>query len=70
MFRSKEEKLQLLDKAIQVHDGNAITAVSVGKKIMINTVVPRFIAPRYIANVAYRPEIVKNGFPSMLIPPL
>lgn len=32
MFRSKEEKLQLLDKAIQVHDGNAITAVSVGKK--------------------------------------
>lgn len=27
VFRSKEEKLQLLDKAIQVHDGNAITAV-------------------------------------------
>ncbi|XP_061172738.1 spermatogenesis-defective protein 39 homolog isoform X1 [Saccostrea echinata] len=27
IFRYKEEKLQLLDKAIQVHDGNAITAV-------------------------------------------
>ncbi|XP_048732192.1 spermatogenesis-defective protein 39 homolog isoform X2 [Ostrea edulis] len=27
VFHSKEEKLQLLDKAIQVHDGNAITAV-------------------------------------------
>ena len=34
------------------------------------TVVPRYIAPRYIATLAYRHEIVKNGFPPMLIPPL
>ena len=32
--------------------------------------VPRDIAPRYIATLAYRHEIVKNGFPPMLIPPL
>ena len=35
-----------------------------------NTVVPRYIAPRYIATLAYRHEIVKNEFPPMLIPPL
>ena len=34
------------------------------------TVVPRYIAPRYIATLAYRHEIVKNGFLPMLIPPL
>ena len=37
---------------------------------ILNTVVPRYIAPRYIATLAYRHEIVKNGFPPMLIPPL
>ena len=36
----------------------------------LDTVVPRFIAPRYIATPAYRHEIVNNGFPPMLIPPL
>ena len=36
----------------------------------LSTVVPRYIAPRYIATLAYRHEIVKNGFPPMLIPPL
>ena len=35
-----------------------------------NTVVPRYIAPHYIATLAYRHEIVKNEFPPMLIPPL
>ena len=35
-----------------------------------STVVPRYIAPRYIATLAYRHEIVNNGFPPMLIPPL
>ena len=35
-----------------------------------NTVVPRYIAPRYITTLAYRHEIVKNQFPRMLIPPL
>ena len=34
------------------------------------TVVPRYIAPRYIATLAYRHEIVKNEFSPMLIPPL
>ena len=38
--------------------------------VNINTVVPRYIAPRYIATLAYRHEIVKNEFPPMLIPPL
>ena len=38
--------------------------------VNICTVVPRYIAPRYIATLAYRHEIVKNGFPPMLIPPL
>ena len=35
-----------------------------------HTVVPRWFAPRYIATLAYRHEIVKNEFPRMLIPPL
>lgn len=37
---------------------------------VLSTVVPLYIAPRYIATLAYRHEIVKNGFPPMLIPPL
>ena len=32
------------------------------------TVVPRYIALRYIATLAYRHEIVRNGFPPLLIP--
>ena len=28
------------------------------------------VVPRYIATLAYRHEIVKNGFSSMLIPPV
>ena len=31
------------------------------------TVVPCYIAPRYIATLAYGYDIVKNGFPPMLI---
>ena len=29
MYTSKEDKFQLLDKAIQFHDGNSIIAVSI-----------------------------------------
>ena len=42
----------------------------VKKRQKEHTVVPRYIAPRYIATLAYRHEIVKNEFPPMLIPPL
>ena len=36
--------------------------------VHLYTVTPRYIAPRYIATLAYHHVIVKNGFPPMLIP--
>ena len=33
MYKSKQEKLQLLDDAIALHDGNAIIAVSLIREV-------------------------------------
>ena len=50
---------------------NDLGSVSTSGQLDVQgTVVPRYIAPRYIATLAYRHEIVKNEFPPMLIPPL
>ena len=60
----------------KIHNGSKINSVASfswltdSESNISNTVVPRYIAPRYIATLAYRHEIVKNGFPPMLIPPL
>ena len=35
-----------------------------------DTVIPRYLAPRYLANLASRHTKGRNGFPSMLITPL
>lgn len=48
------------------------TTVVVSRSVdsFVITVVPHYIAPRYIATLAYRHEFVKNGFSPMLIPPV
>ena len=68
-----EETYHIMTRIYRTLDDRpALGSHNIEMNIQINkyTVVPPYIAPRYIATLAYRHEIVKNEFPTMLIPPL